>query len=76
VIGGDIQEGLYCQASLLYDTNRDYVMVPYSDFMKAVLGEQVEPYVIFSRKKVFVRVGGFDSGRMPDSYRRLAMSGK
>ena len=59
---------------LLHGIDRDYMMVTYSDFMRAVIGEDVEAFSIFSRKKAFVRTGDFPEGRLPKPFRKAAGS--
>lgn len=72
VIGGDSKERFFKYVPFLRGVDRDYVMVTYSDFMKAALGEKIQPYTIFSGKKVFVREGDFDENSLPVPYRASA----
>lgn len=71
-IGEGAGERFYPHIPLLHGIDRDYVMVTYSDFLRAVLGEEVEAFTVFSRKKAFVRTRAFPEGRLPAPYRKPA----
>lgn len=73
-IGGGAADKFFRHVPLLHGIDRDYMMVTYSDFMRAVIGEDVEAFSIFSRKKAFVRTGDFPEGRLPKPFRKAAGS--